>query len=105
MIQIFNRPRPETSTSWLVARLSDELPRVLLEKALQCIETIMDPVAPPWKRALLLGVLLELLTRANVRLPLGLVVRYVVLHGVLSARLPFALPKMDMTSQGHQAAS
>lgn len=65
---------------WVIRKLLENLPAVLLPQVLALLDQVMDPRTTPWKRAAIAALLLELVALINASVPMALIVRFLVLN-------------------------
>lgn len=71
--------------TWLLRKLADQLPGVVLAKALDSIDALSDPRTPSLKRALLVTAILELLGVVRINRALSIILKFSLLHATFVA--------------------
>lgn len=82
---LFRRVDNPDLRAWVLKQLLEGLPGMLLMKVQDLLEAIADPETPVLKRAVLVALLMEILVRANVQIPVGMLLRFVILHAAFGA--------------------
>jgi len=78
--------------SWLLKKIVDQLPAVLVAKALDSIDALADPKTPALKRALIVTALLELLSLFKINRPLAVILRFTLTQAAFVAGERFVPP-------------
>ena len=73
---------------WLLKKLVEHLPAIVLPQALALLDQVMDPKTAPWKRAAIAAVLIELVALVNASVPIAVIVRFAVLNAAFNSQAP-----------------
>lgn len=80
------KPAPHVELAlWMLRKAIQSLPAVLLPKALDALDALLDPDTPAWRRALIATFLLEVVAVLNIQVPLAVVIRFSVLRAAFGA--------------------
>lgn len=71
---------------WLLRKLVEHLPAIVLPQALALLDQVMDPKTPSWRRAAIAAVLIELVALVNASVPVALIVRFAVLNAAFNSQ-------------------
>lgn len=78
--------------SWLLKKIVDQLPAVLVSRAIDSIDALTDPRTPAVKRAILITALLELLGLIRISRPLAIILRFTIIQSAFVAAEKFGPP-------------
>lgn len=76
---------PTGAFFWIIEKLIHALPVVVAPKAISLLEETLSPTTPPWRRAILASVLMELLAVVNLSIPAGAALRMMLLATLFQA--------------------